>query len=422
MQKKYDAVIIGAGVAGLVAALHLEEYDLEVLIIEKSNEVGGRVKTDVRNGYRFDRGFQVLLSSYPMVQKYLDLQALDLRTFEPGALSFNLKQKIKVSDVARNKAALLLMFFSSVGSFSDKWKLSKMRKRILAKSIEEIFDGPNISTLEYLKDTGFSDRIINRFFRPFYSGVFLENDLSTSARVFEFTFKMFAEGDAAVPAKGMGEIPLQLRNKLNKTEFRLNTQVKRVEPGKVLLEDGEAFDAKQVIIATDVSTLMPQVATELQWNSTSQFYFSAEKSIISKPLIGLQFRPDGLVNNIVELSSVSPYYAPKGKRLIQVSLRESPRESIEETSQRIKDELAITFGPEVEHWQYLQSYELKKALPVVGSPSGSKSFEETKITQGVYLAGDQFLNPSLNGAMQSGEMAAKALVLNHDNSDQKLIN
>lgn len=415
MQKKYDAIIIGAGVSGLVAAKHLEEYNLEVLIIEKTNGVGGRVKTDVRNGFRFDRGFQVLLTSYPMVKKYLDLEALDLRTFEPGALSFNLKQKIKVSDVARNKAALFSMVFSSIGNLSDKWKLSKLRRRILAKSVEEIFDGPNISTLKYLQDMGFSDKIINRFFRPFYSGVFLENNLATSARIFEFTFKMFAEGDAAIPAKGMSEIPLQLKNKLSKTEFRLNTSVERVEMGKIILTDGEELDAQQIIVATDVNPLMPQVATALSWNSTAQFYFSARKSIIGKPLIGLQFREDGLVNNVVELSSVSPYYSPKGKRLIQVSLRKSPRESTEETAQRIKNELAISFGPEVEQWDYLQSYAVKKALPVVDSPSGSKSFEETKITQGIYLAGDQFLNPSLNGAMQSGEMAAKALVLNHNN-------
>jgi protoporphyrinogen oxidase len=400
--------------AGLTAANHLEEYHLNTLVLEASDRAGGRVKTISHEGFRLDHGFQTLLTSYPMAKKYLNYEALNLRSFDPGALCFGVNQKYKVYDVNRKKSALFSMAISPIGSFMDKIRLGNLTARIKKKTLEEIFDGPNISTQKYLKELGFSSKIIERFFRPFYSGIFLENKLETSARIFEFTFKMFAEGEASIPAKGIGEIPKQLKEKLSRTQFRFNTKVNTIKGNTVVSENGDEFRAKQIIIACPLDDISPQVQNSQEWNHTEQFYFSADNKPFKDSLIALNFKEESLVNNIAVLTNLSSALAPKGKELIQVSLNTAvARKSQEEAIRAIKDELALNFGVAVQDWQFLRSFYIPKALPRVINPANEQPFEQSLVKEGIYSAGDQMLNPSLNAAMLSGELAAKALVLNH---------
>jgi protoporphyrinogen oxidase len=414
MKQEFDALIIGAGMAGLTAANHLEEYHLNTLVLEASDRAGGRVKTISHEGFRLDHGFQTLLTSYPMAKKYLNYEALNLRSFDPGALCFGVNQKYKVYDVNRKKSALFSMAISPIGSFMDKIRLGNLTARIKKKTLEEIFDGPNISTQKYLKELGFSSKIIERFFRPFYSGIFLENKLETSARIFEFTFKMFAEGEASIPAKGIGEIPKQLKEKLSRTQFRFNTKVNTIKGNTVVSENGDEFRAKQIIIACPLDDISPQVQNSQEWNHTEQFYFSADNKPFKDSLIALNFKEESLVNNIAVLTNLSSALAPKGKELIQVSLNTAvARKSQEEAIRAIKDELALNFGVAVQDWQFLRSFYIPKALPRVINPANEQPFEQSLVKEGIYSAGDQMLNPSLNAAMLSGELAAKALVLNH---------
>ena len=411
--QKYDAIIVGAGIAGLTAAKHLDQYKLNVCLLEKDERPGGRVKTDEKEGFRFDRGFQVLLTAYPAVRKYLNLEALDLRSFEPGARCFNLKQNFVVSDTKRKPWSLPRMALSPVGTFMDKIKLGNLRAEIMAKTNEEIFDAPDITTIDYLRQRGFSDKIIERFWRPFYGGIFLETDLRTSARMFEFVFKMFAQGDAAVPARGIEAIPLQMAKSLKNVDQRYNAEVDRIETGQVTLKDGSQIEAPQIIVATEAQRFFDQVAGRDRWNSTTQYYFAAPKAPFSEKLIALQYREQGLVNNLAVMTQLSKEYAPQGQHLIQVSLQRHPDDHQESVIRRIKDELAVTFGNEVQNWAFLRSYRIEKALPILDQPAYDNEMNETLLRDGLYLAGDHQTNASLNGAMLSGEAAARFLVLNH---------
>lgn len=411
MNEHYDAIIVGAGLAGLTAAIHLEEYNLKPLIIERDSRVGGRVKTDELNGFLLDHGFQVLLEEYPMAKKYLDYHALQLQPFTAGAICFNGPEKFKVKDTKRNPLAAVSMAFSPVGSFMDKIRLGNLVAELQKQSLEVLFDKPEMPTIEYLKKRGFSKKIVNRFFKPFLGGIFLDQELSTSSRMFEFVFKLFSEGNTSIPAGGMEEIPKQLKSRLSKTQFMFNTEVKNVSSGVVTLKNGEQVFSEQIIVT--IPGIIHQETSALSWNSTSTFYFEADKTIIGKPLIALNHGKNALVNNFVILTDASKAYAPKGKVLVSASLTHSPTESVEETSRRIKNELALSFGVEVQKWKYLKSYQIKKALPRLTNLKYEMPLEEALIADGVYVAGDYLLNPSINAAMQSGEAAAKALVLHY---------
>jgi len=410
----YDAIIIGAGAAGLVAANELEKYHLKVLVIDADNRVGGRLKTEKIDGFTLDYGFQVLLNAYPLAKKHLDYEALNLKAFKSGAFCMDGRNHFLVEDVNRNTTAYLRMAFSPVGSIWDKMKLAKLRKDVLAKSEELIFNEPEISTLDYLKQRGFSKKIIKRFFKPFFGGIFLEEELQTSARQFQFIFKMFAQGEATLPQDGIESIAKQLKSKLQETQFRLNTKVKEVRSGEVELSDGEIIEAKQIIIAADPVKMYPQLVQDLAWNDTQQYYFSAKKNPFPKGYITLSFAEDGLINNLAVLSDVAPHYAPKGKHLISVSIRNQHAKSDDKIEEEIKRELISSGYEGVRNWELIKNYKVRKALPKLDNNAYTRPFEESRIGEGIYLAGDHLLNPSLNGAMESGELAARALILNHN--------
>ena len=81
-----DVAIVGAGLAGLTCAQDLTRAGLQCTVVEATDGVGGRVRTDAVDGFLLDRGFQILLSAYPQVKQRLDTAALDIGDFEPGAL------------------------------------------------------------------------------------------------------------------------------------------------------------------------------------------------------------------------------------------------------------------------------------------------------------------------------------------------
>ena len=199
----YKIHIIGAGISGLIAAQILENHGYHPTIIEASATVGGRVKSDLVDGYTLDHGFQVLLTSYPATKKYLDYKALDLQKLLPGATIFKHGKAQTIGDPLRNISLLFPTLRSSIGTFSDKLKILKLNTLLKKKKITAIFKTEEKTTLQYLKDFGFSDEIIKDFFTPFFSGIFLETELETSSRMFEFVYKMFGDGLAVIPKEGM---------------------------------------------------------------------------------------------------------------------------------------------------------------------------------------------------------------------------
>ena len=232
-------IIVGAGIAGLTAAYYLQKANKDYTILEASDRIGGRIKTDESNGFLMDRGFQVFLTSYPEARKILDYNTLELKAFDSGAVLLRSNGKVDyIGDPQRQLSSLIPTLTTSAASIGDKFKILKTKNAIVEKSIQEIFSSEEMSTMKLLKEEyRFSNKIITEFLQPFYAGIFLENELSTSRRMFDFVFKMFSEGEATVPAKGMEEIPKQIASYLDPNKINCNTKVIDVKGNVVHLQN-----------------------------------------------------------------------------------------------------------------------------------------------------------------------------------------
>lgn len=408
-RKDYKIHIIGAGISGLIAAKTLEENGYHPTIIEATDTAGGRVKTDTLNGYQLDHGFQVLLEAYPKAKEHLDFNQLELQQFLPGAVIFKDCTSQTIGDPLRNFSLLLPTLISSIGTFSDKFKILKLNIALKNKSITDIFKTDSQTTLEYLKRKGFSQGIIENFFKPFFSGIFLEPDLRTSSRMFEFVYKMFGEGLAVLPKDGIAAISNQLKDGLKNTTFIFNTKVKQVNDDSIQLENGDLFKTHFTIIAAMAHNLVSNLKDQNQiWKSCYNLYFEVDKRTINKPLIGLIANEDALINNIFFHNSVET--ATKGKHeLLSVTVVKSHSLSESELVKRVEQELVSYCN--ITTISFLKCYDIKNALPDLKHLQYDISPTETQLKPTVYLAGDYLLNGSLNAAMISGERAAQGVIM-----------
>jgi len=409
MEKKPTKIaIIGAGISGLSAAITLEKEGYAPTIFEATDAIGGRVKTDILEGYQLDHGFQVLLDAYPMAQKYLDYEQLELQKFLPGAQVFHKGKSSVIGDPLRNLSLLLPTLTSSIGTFSDKLKVLKLNTVLKKKSLEAIFEEPETSTLEYLKSFSFSEEIITQFFKPFFLVSFWNLIWIQSSRMFQFVYKMFGAGLAVLPKAGIGAIPNQLQQKLKSTKFIFDCPVESCTDEKISLSNGKTafFDYK--IIATDASPLVPNLREQhLDWHTSDTLYFTTKQRIIQKPLIGLISDHAALINNIFYHTSLETDQNEADELLSVTVVREHDLTEYE-LVQRIKEDLEKFCGIITE--RYLKHYRIIKALPKLSDIRYSLMPSETRITENIFLAGDYLLNGSLNAAMISGEMAAKGVL------------
>jgi protoporphyrinogen oxidase len=404
----YKIHIIGAGISGLIGAQILENYGYKPTIIEASSTVGGRVKSDIFKGYTLDHGFQVLLTSYPAAKKYLDYDALELQPFLPGATIFKNEKAQTIGDPLRSLSLLIPTLLASIGTFSDKIKILKLNSLLKKKKIDAIFKTTEISTLKYLQDFGFSDEIITDFFTPFFSGIFLETQLETSSRMFEFVYKMFGDGLAVLPKNGIQAIPNQLKSNLKSTKFLFNSPVKEVQDKSILLENGEILESHITIIATDPSSLISNLKNqETNWKGCDTLYFETTNKTISKPLIGLIADKNTLINNIFYHTSIKTSNKTTKELLSVTVVKEHPlneKELIKKVTEELSSKCAIS------DVTFLKRYQIKKALPKLTNLQYEISSTETKLKSTIFLAGDTLLNGSLNAAMISGERAALGVI------------
>ena len=403
----YHIHIVGAGISGLIAALVLERHGYAPIMLESSDRVGGRLKTDHYVEHVLDHGFQVLLTAYPMAKKYLDYKALELCYFKPGAILFQHGKSSLIGDPLRDFSLFPPTLTSSVATLADKIKIFRLNRVLKAKSLEDIFGESETTTLDFLKSYGFSERVIDSFFRPFFSGIFLEPELETSSRMFQFVYKMFGEGMAAIPKNGIEEIPKQLKANLNATQFLFNTPVKTVQDGKILLEDGQCLQSDITIIATDAHQLLTNLKNqETLWQSCDNIYFETSQKVIRKPLIGLISDDSTLVNNVVYPATLSE---SNGKnQLLSVTVVKDHKLSPKELVEKVREELSVHLN--IENLRFIKHYRIPKALPKLSNLKMTMEPTETRLTSTIYLAGDTLLNASLNAAMLSGEKAAEGVI------------
>ena len=406
-----DVLIIGAGLAGLCCARRLMDHGISFQILEASDGVGGRIRTDVQDGFLLDRGFQVFLTAYPEAKRLLDYASLRLRPFVPGALVQNGSKIHRISDPWRDPAHLLSSLVQAPGTISDKIKIGKLRSQVRSFSIEDIFHKSETTTLQLLKDWKFSDEVISTFFAPLFGGVFLESGLNTSSRMFEFLFRMFAEGDATLPSDGMQAIPKQIASKIPQGQIHLNARVAELSGTSVKLADGRRFKAKVVVVATEgleASRLIKDLQPPLS-RGVRCLYYGAAKSPIDEPIVLLNGERHGPINSVCVPSEVSPTYAPAGGSLVSVTVLEGASTDTIKLETEVRNQLRRWFGADVAQWRHLKTYHLPFALPEQKPPSANSNPKPAKIRRGTYVCGDYRETSSIQGAMVSGRRAADAV-------------
>ncbi len=423
-----DVAIVGAGLAGLCCAVRLERAGLSVQLLEAADAAGGRIRTDLVDGFRLDRGFQLLLTRYPELPQHFDLKALRLRAFTPGALVRHGGRFHHFADPFRDSfGAALSLAFDPVVTFGDKVRVAALRRKVGRGSPSHLFKQSETTTRKFLEQYGFSPKMIERFFTPFFAGVFLERELATSSRYFQFLFRMFALGDASVPENGMEMLPRQLAVQLKSGTLQAGSRVTRMrrdDSGYVLdVEKRSSLRARSVVLAIDegqVRALLgslggrAKLSKEAQeWNRTTTLYYAAERTPTDGPILVLNGEGPsaGPVNNAVVLSQASERYAPPGAHLIAASIvGRAPQSAnqMEQLEREARAQMRRWFGADVERWSVVGGYPITQALPMCRHAEWEQS--PPRLTDGVFVCGDYRETPSTQGALASGRRAAEAVL------------
>lgn len=405
-------VIVGAGLAGLACAATLHRAGVPILVIEASDGVGGRVRTDQVDGFLLDRGFQVLLTAYPELDRQLNVDALDLEAFDPGALIKTKEGLFELGDPLKKLSSLVPTLRTaaarSVASPSDLLRLLALRVRLARTEVPELLRGPDVATIDALTSQGFSNQFINRFFRPLVGGIQLDLGLHSSARMFDTILKMLFAGNAAVPRFGMQTISKQLAEQIPEHVIHLQAPVRSVSADAVRVDSGE-INASSVVIATDGNTaadfLNRPRATP---RSAGCVWFDAPEPPTDRRLIVLDGDRSGPVANVAVMSNVSSRYAPPGRHLIAAA---APGYTGDDLDRQARAQLTSWWGSSIEGWTTLRVDHI-----TYGQPDQSPRFspkQSLEVEPGLFVCGDHRDTGSIQGALFSGRRCAEAILSDH---------
>ena len=421
-------LIVGAGPAGLVCARTLLRAGHQVVVLEASGAVGGRVRSDIVDGFVLERGFQVLFTAYPAVRRQVDFDRLDLRYFDPGAIIARAGRRHVLSDPLRDLGAFLPSVLTSIVSIGDKARAALLSVDMARKTVDAIRDEqPDQTTEDFLGRRGFSDRFLNHFARPFFGGVFLDDTLQTSARAFQFDWKMLTEGRIAVPAKGNGAIAEQVAEEVRAAgALRLNAHVNALvtnESGRFVgarLQSGEVIaDADAVVVATpapEAARLTGKTTPPQGQTSTVNMYYAGPTPIYAGKKLVLHANQKPFVNNAVQVSNVAPEQAPPGRHLLSATVLGMPSGSDDDLFARGLADLRRMFAGDkaalsalaaytplhlyrIPYGQFAQPPGIHDTLP--GNETGQP---------GLFFAAEFTAASSFNAAMRSGEKAAARIL------------
>ncbi len=400
-----DVVVVGAGLAGLVAARHLQRAGRTVRVVERSDGVGGRVRTDLVDGFTLDRGFQVLLTAYPEARRQLDFDRLRLQQFEPGAEVWRDGRSSMVVDPFRAPRRALATALAPIGGVGDKLRVALLRRRVRSGDARRLLAGPDVPTIDALRAAGFSPTIIERFFRPLFAGIQLDPDLQTSSRMFDVIFRSLSEGASAVPAAGMGEIPAQIADDLASGTVLLNTEVLAVDGSVVRTASGRELRGRAVLVAAEGPAAQRLIGTRpVASRPVGCVYFDAPRPPVRHGLVMLDGSGSGPALNVAVMSNVAASYAPSGRHLIACA---TPGLIVGDLEAAVRSQLRGWWGRQVDDWRHLRTYRIEHGQPDQAPPFAPR--RRVDLGGGLFVCGDHRDTGSIQGAMFSGRRAAEAV-------------
>jgi phytoene dehydrogenase-like protein len=407
-------VVVGAGLAGLVAARTLKRAGWEVVVLEASDGLGGRVRTDVVDGFRLDRGFQVLFTAYPAAQRQLDLKALRLRPFDAGAIVVEDRRWNELGDPRRDPKALVPTVLSTVALPSDKLKLLKLKRQATRQPLSAF---PDVSSIEFLRAYGFSERCIELFLRPFFGAILLDRALSASARCLAFDFRMLSQGRAALPRDGIQAIPDQLAIGLDIRTGMPALRLERREERAVGVQTStDGVEADAVILAAHAPEVERLSGIEMpkEAQSLTCLYFHLPYPLYGHKKLVLNGYPQAFVSHATQVTNVATSYAPAPEHLLSATILGAPDMTLEELGAQALADMQRWFP-----WRSLAGLHPLAAYQVpfaqLAQPPGFRATLPGNRTplKGLYLAGEYTEASSINGALISGEKAAAAVLADY---------
>ena len=410
---KDPVIIVGGGISGLACAHRLNARGVAFEVLEATGRIGGRIKTDHRDGYLLDRGFQVLQTAYPEARRLLDYQRLDLRHFAPGAMIRIRGRFYSLADPLRRPGALLDTLAAPIGSIIDRLRLLRLARRVTRGPLDGLFRQPELTAMQFLRAEGFSDTMIRRFFVPFFGGVCLDPQIQASSRVLQYVLRMFASGEAALPAGGMQQIPLQIAAELPIACLRTGVRVRQVRRDGVTLDDGTVMPARAVVVATEAPEADMLLGLPHAGRSVAEtcLYFSCDQADWHPSFLMLDGEGRGPINNIAFPSQVSSEYAPAGKSLASVVVLGNPDGGEDALIDRVRAQLVDWFGPQAGNWDHLQTYRITHALPDQSPPTQNPTCPPTRVWPGLFVCGEHGSLPGIQWALVSGRLAAEAVLV-----------
>ncbi|CAM5351071.1 FAD-dependent oxidoreductase OS=Streptomyces tendae OX=1932 GN=GUR47_03470 PE=4 SV=1 [Streptomyces tendae] len=400
-----DAVVVGAGLAGLACALDLCRAGRRVALLEASDGVGGRMRTDRRDGFLLDRGFQVFNTSYPQVKRRLALRSLRLRPFTAGVLAHTPAGLVRLADPTREPRAAGTLLPGRALSARDLAALAALTVRDGLLPAAAVRRRPDGSTSAALSRAGLSDAAISGILRPFLSGVFLEDRLETSARFFHLVWRSMVRGTLCLPADGIGAVPAQLADGLPGGVLRLGTPVAAITDTGVLLGDGTEVPARAVVVATDpaaAARLLPDL-TVPDTRTVTTYHHAADRSPMAEPTLIVD--STGAVLNTCVISEVAPSYAPPGTALVSTSVLGTDPPG---RAQAVLRRLAELYGTDTSDWRQVAACTVEGALPAMPPPWPLS--RTTRLGPGRHVCGDHRATGSVQGALASGTRAAREVM------------
>ena len=411
-------IVVGAGLAGLACAADLVAAGAAVRVLEAGDAVGGRMRTDQQAGFLLDRGFQVFNTSYPQVRRRVDLRALQLRPFTPGVLLHTAQGRVQFTDPTREPRQSRDFLIGRLARPRDMAALSALAARDMLEPASRIRHQRDRTTLAALRRSGISGDLTERLFRPFLSGVFLEDELETSSRFFHLVWRSMLRGTLCLPRHGIQAVPEQLAAALPSGTVRLETPVTELTADGVLLADGSERGADAVVVATGAAAaagLLPGLRVPATRTVTTVYHAAATAPLAEPTLLVDSQRQ---VLNTSVLTQVTPGYSGDGRALISTSVLgtgASVRAGADGSGAMaggleaaVRDRLATLYQAGTGDWEHLATYTVEGALPAMAAPW--PLIRGCRVARGRYVCGDHRATGSVQGALASGTRAAREVL------------